>query len=82
MPNTMLVDTPSSEDQTVANVLYELNAALESSDVVAVGELFEVGGFWRDLVSFTWNIHMRKTARKSLPCCACNCRTLNRAIGA
>ncbi|BDH57745.1 NAD(P)/FAD-dependent oxidoreductase [Tsukamurella sp. PLM1] len=37
--------------------LAKFEDALVARDVTAVTELFEPGGFWRDLVSFTWNLH-------------------------
>ena len=36
--------------------LEEFGAALERGDIAAAAGLFEPGGFWRDLVAFTWNI--------------------------
>ncbi len=49
----MLDQTP---DAAVSQVLAELNDALAASDAAAVANLFEPEGYWRDLVSFTWNI--------------------------
>ena len=37
-------------------VLQRFGAALERGDTAAAAECFEPGGYWRDLVSFTWNI--------------------------
>ncbi|PNY79480.1 flavin-containing monooxygenase [Deinococcus koreensis] len=45
--------TPSHE---VRNWLMAFGGALERQDIAAVTGLFEPGGFWRDLLSFTWNI--------------------------
>ena len=47
-------------EQNRVDVVYEIQeneAALVARDVAAAAELFEPGGFWRDLVSFTWNLH-------------------------
>lgn len=33
-----------------------MNAALAAGDAAGTAALFEEGGFWRDLVAFTWNI--------------------------
>jgi putative flavoprotein involved in K+ transport len=40
-----------------AAVLGALGGTLERGDIDTAVALFEPGGFWRDLVSFTWNIH-------------------------
>ena len=37
-------------------LLHRFGAALERGDTAAAAECFEPGGYWRDLVSFTWNI--------------------------
>jgi putative flavoprotein involved in K+ transport len=49
----MLDQTP---DAAVAQALDDLNAALAARDPERVAALFEEGGYWRDLVSLTWNI--------------------------
>jgi putative flavoprotein involved in K+ transport len=49
----MLDSTPET---AVTQLLHDLNAALEAADPEAVAALFEPDGYWRDLVSFTWNI--------------------------
>jgi putative flavoprotein involved in K+ transport len=36
--------------------LQKLGTVLQRGDVAAAAQLFEPGGFWRDLVAFTWNI--------------------------
>ena len=36
--------------------LDEFGAALETGDINAVVEMFQDECYWRDLVSFTWNI--------------------------
>ena len=40
----------------VETMLQRLGAALEQDDIAAVVACFENDGYWRDLVSFTWNI--------------------------
>lgn len=53
----MAIDTtPSVELQAVNEWLGSLDSALKSVDAEAVAELFEPEGFWRDMISFTWNI--------------------------
>ncbi|RDH13496.1 NAD(P)/FAD-dependent oxidoreductase, partial [Tsukamurella pulmonis] len=37
--------------------LARFEEALVARDVAAAADLFEPDGFWRDLVSFTWNLH-------------------------
>ncbi|MBP7000004.1 NAD(P)/FAD-dependent oxidoreductase [Amaricoccus sp.] len=49
----MLDQTP---DAAIAQVLDGLNEALAAEDAQAVAALFEPEGYWRDLVSLTWNI--------------------------
>ncbi len=50
----MLVATP----QDVAEqALKEFGDALEAEDIEGATQCFMEDGFWRDLVSFTWNIH-------------------------
>jgi putative flavoprotein involved in K+ transport len=39
-----------------ANWLQKFGAALEKGDLNAATGMFEPGGYWRDLVSFTWNV--------------------------
>lgn len=46
----------SNATQTVDSWLTDFAAALAKSNPQAAAELFEEEGFWRDLVSFTWNI--------------------------
>ncbi len=41
---------------SVELMLQRFNAALETGDIAAAVACFEPDGFWRDLVSFTWNI--------------------------
>jgi putative flavoprotein involved in K+ transport len=42
--------------ETVEGWLRELDGALKARDTEAVGQLFQEDCYWRDLVSFTWNI--------------------------
>jgi len=49
----MLDDSP---DTKVDAALAKLGKALETGDIDAAVNLFMPNGFWRDLVSFTWNI--------------------------
>jgi putative flavoprotein involved in K+ transport len=49
----MLDDSP---DTRVDTALSKLGKALEQDDIDAAVNLFRPDGFWRDLVSFTWNI--------------------------
>ncbi len=49
----MLDDSPSTK---VDNALAKLGQALEKRDIAAAVELFDDDCYWRDLVSFTWNL--------------------------
>ncbi|MDF0603549.1 NAD(P)/FAD-dependent oxidoreductase [Psychromarinibacter sp. C21-152] len=52
--------------------LARFDTALSSGDANAVAELFEPGGYWRDLLAFTWNIHTaegRPAIRDMLKAC-------------
>src|SRR5207302_3514062 len=55
---TVAVDsvTTSAPTQTFSRWLAELGPALETGDIDAAISLFSVDSFWRDLVTFTWNI--------------------------
>ncbi|MCW2509609.1 MAG: putative flavoprotein involved in transport, partial [Modestobacter sp.] len=46
----------SAAATTVTSWLSSLDAALTAGDAAAAAELFTEDCFWRDLVSFTWNI--------------------------
>jgi putative flavoprotein involved in K+ transport len=48
--------TKASPTQAVKSWLKRFNAALTAGDVDAAVKLFGIESFWRDLVSFTWNI--------------------------
>lgn len=47
---------PSAELQAVKQWLEKFDSALSAADADATASLFEADGFWRDMVSFTWNI--------------------------
>ena len=47
---------PATPSQQVTAWLERFGEALDSRSSGAVVRLFEHGGFWRDLISFTWNI--------------------------
>jgi putative flavoprotein involved in K+ transport len=49
-----MLDTATAA--TVNQVLTDLENALASADAKTAAALFEEDGFWRDLVSFTWNL--------------------------
>lgn len=64
---------PSTERATVQNWLDQLEQALTQSNVDAATDLFEEDGFWRDMVSFTWNITTmegRAAIKEMLAACA------------
>ncbi len=46
----------STLNEQVTEVLDRFGAALEAGDVGAAVEMFQADSYWRDLVSFTWNI--------------------------
>lgn len=47
---------PSAELEAVNAWLSKLDNALSSGDAEGTADLFEDEGFWRDMISFTWNI--------------------------
>ena len=49
-------DTASDLHAAASNWLRQLAATTTAGDPDAVTELFEPDGFWRDLLSFTWNL--------------------------
>ncbi len=49
-------DTASDLHAAASNWLRQLAATTTAGDPDAVTELFEADGFWRDLLSFTWNL--------------------------
>jgi putative flavoprotein involved in K+ transport len=49
----MLDDSPNTKIDTA---LAKLGKALEAGDIDAAVNLFQADCYWRDLVSFTWNI--------------------------
>jgi len=46
----------TTADQVVTTTLARLEAALTAGDIEAAANLFETDGYWRDFVTFTWNI--------------------------
>lgn len=46
----------STATQEITTVLQKLDAALASKDIAATVDLFHEESFWRDFVSFTWNL--------------------------
>ena len=48
--------SPSTERVAVESWLAQLDQALTANNIDAAADLFEEEGFWRDMVSFTWNI--------------------------
>lgn len=57
MTQTIPDPTTDSADDTAADWASGFEAALATNDAATVLEQFEEGGFWRDLVSMTWNLH-------------------------
>lgn len=56
---TQLLDADTTVDSPQARVdqwLADFQAALDARDAVAAADLFATDCYWRDLVSFTWNI--------------------------
>ena len=51
-----MIDRPGSPTQQVSEWLSRFGAALDRKDRAAAAELFGDECYWRDLVSFTWNI--------------------------
>ena len=47
---------PNVETAAVSAWLSKLEAALKNSDTKAASALFAEDCYWRDLISFTWNI--------------------------
>jgi putative flavoprotein involved in K+ transport len=65
----MLDSTPAAKAQAFLDRFEE---ALAKPDIAAVAALFEADGYWRDLVSFTWNIKTmegRASIREMLATC-------------
>ena len=52
MPDTVMTNAADM----VQEVLHQFGAALERGDSAAAVACFEPDGYWRDLVSFTWNM--------------------------
>ncbi len=55
---TLAIDerTTSAPTQTLTRWLTDLGRALETGDIEAATSLFGVDSYWRDLVTFSWNI--------------------------
>ena len=51
-----MTDLSNHPNQTASAWLADFTSALERNDVEAAVALFEPDSYWRDLVSFTWNI--------------------------
>ena len=49
-----MLDTTA--EATMTQVLSDFGRALEAGDIAAATALFQDDCYWRDLVSFTWNI--------------------------
>lgn len=65
----------SDPNSTVQTWLDGFSAALASNNAQAVSECFEEEGFWRDLITFTWNIKTlegRGDISKMVESCAAN----------
>ncbi len=58
MTQTLEPDTPAaaSPDERASTWLADFEAALAARDVPAAAAMFATDSYWRDLVSFTWNI--------------------------
>ncbi|WP_201554520.1 NAD(P)/FAD-dependent oxidoreductase [Psychrobacter sp. 72-O-c] len=50
------IDSELSASRQVTNWLQDFDQALRTKDIDKVVNYFETEGYWRDLVSFTWNI--------------------------
>ncbi len=55
-----MTDSPSHASQAAGAWLAAFAAALERSDIDAAVALFEDQSYWRDLVTFTWNIRTQE----------------------
>src|SRR5690348_1110120 len=51
-----MTDSAPTPTQQAATWLADFGAALEHADIEAALALFDADCYWRDLVSFTWNI--------------------------
>jgi putative flavoprotein involved in K+ transport len=49
-------DSAPTPTQQAATWLADFGAALERADIEAALAMFDAESYWRDLVSFTWNI--------------------------
>jgi len=74
----------SSAEEQVQQWLNDFSSALQSGDSAAAANLFEEEGFWRDLVSFTWNIKTlegRAAIQAMLDSCNANTQPSNSLKG-
>jgi len=70
----------SSAEVQVQTWLDNFGSALQSGDTSAAADLFEDDGFWRDLVSFTWNIKTlegQSAIKAMLDSCNANTNAMN-----
>jgi putative flavoprotein involved in K+ transport len=51
-----MIHRPGSPTQQISEWLSRFGAALDRKDRAAAAELFAHECYWRDLISFTWNI--------------------------
>jgi putative flavoprotein involved in K+ transport len=51
-----MADRPHPSTQQVSEWLSRFGAALDRNDLAAAADLFDNECYWRDLISFTWNI--------------------------
>src|SRR5437762_3156717 len=51
-----MIHRPGSPTQQISDWLSRFGAALDRKDRAAAAELFAHECYWRDLISFTWNI--------------------------
>ncbi|WP_119681373.1 NAD(P)/FAD-dependent oxidoreductase [Indioceanicola profundi] len=54
---TAAASSPIGATAVLKDWIARFAAALDRGDIAGAAELFVKDGFWRDLVSFTWNIH-------------------------
>lgn len=53
---TMVDETQRTADDIATGWLEDFEAALRAQDIDAAVDLFATTSYWRDLVSFTWNL--------------------------
>ncbi len=74
----MLDTTANAEVQTVLDTF---GAALERGDIAAAVACFQDDCYWRDLVTFTWNIHTSEGKDAIAACCNRNSPPRNPPAG-